>query len=68
MTFLMQVMSLQISYRESGIKYITAWEIEQLLDLIDDMKDLYGISPRKSDEPDMHGDYLSLALGRSCMV
>ena len=49
--------SLTNSYRESGIKYITAWEIEQLLDLIDDMKDLYGISPKKSDEPDMHGDY-----------
>ena len=49
--------SLTSSYRESGIKYITAWEIEQLLDLIDDMKDLYGISPKRSDEPDMHGDY-----------
>ena len=44
-------------YRESGIKYISAWEIEKLLDLIDDMKDLYGISPKRSDEPDMHGDY-----------
>jgi molecular chaperone GrpE (heat shock protein) len=45
------------SYRESGIKYVTAWEIEQLLDLLDDMKDLFGISPKKSDEPDRDGDY-----------
>jgi len=45
------------SYRESGIKYMTAWEIEKLLDLIDDMKDLYGISPKRSGDPDMHGDH-----------
>ena len=45
------------SYRESGIKYVTAWEIEQLLDLLDDMKDLFGISPKKSDEPDRDGEY-----------
>jgi len=45
------------SYRETGIKYITAWEIEKLLDLLDDMKDLYGISPKRSTDPDMHGDH-----------
>ena len=26
------------SYRESGIKYVTAWEIEKLLDLLDDIE------------------------------
>ena len=45
------------SYRESGIKYVTAWEIEQLLDLIDDMKELYGISPKISAEADREGDH-----------
>ena len=45
------------SYRESGIKYITAWEIEKLLDLIDDMKDLYGISPTISEHVDNDGDH-----------
>ena len=37
------------SYRESGIKYITAWEIEKMIDLIDDMKDVFGISPKMSE-------------------
>ena len=45
------------SYRESGIKYITAWEIEKLLDLIDDMKDLYGIAPTTSEHTDNDGDH-----------
>ena len=45
------------SYRESGIKYVTAWEIEKLLDLIDDMKDLYGISPTISEHTDNDGDH-----------
>jgi hypothetical protein len=29
-------------YRESGIKYMRVWTIEQLTDLIDDMKDALG--------------------------
>ena len=45
------------SYRESGIKYVTAWEIEKLLDLIDDMKDLYGIAPTISEHVDNDGDH-----------
>jgi len=45
------------SYRESGIKYVTAWEIEKLLDLIDDMKDLYGIAPTTSEHVDNDGDH-----------
>ena len=45
------------SYRESGIKYVTAWEIEQLLDLLDDMKDLFGISPTTSEHTDHSGDH-----------
>ena len=45
------------SYRESGIKYITAWEIEKLLDLIDDMKVLYGIAPTISEHTDNDGDH-----------
>ena len=45
------------SYRESGIKYVTAWEIEKLLDLIDDMKDLYGIAPTTSEHVDNDRDH-----------
>lgn len=45
------------SYRESGIKYITAWELEKMIDLIDDMKDMFGISPKRSVDPDIHGDH-----------
>ena len=45
------------SYRESGIKYVTAWEIEKLLDLLDDMKDLYGIAPTTSEHTDNDGDH-----------
>ena len=45
------------SYRESGIKYVTAWEIEKLLDLLDDMKDLYGIAPTISKHVDNDGDH-----------
>jgi ribosome assembly protein YihI (activator of Der GTPase) len=45
------------SYRESGIKYITAWEIEKLLDLLDDMKDLYGIAPKTSEHVDNSGNH-----------
>jgi len=45
------------SYRESGIKYVTAWEIEKMIDLIDDMKDLYGIAPTTSEHTDNDGDH-----------
>jgi len=45
------------SYRESGIKYVTAWEIEKMIDLIDDMKDLYGIAPTISEHTDNDGDH-----------
>ena len=51
------------SYRESGIKYVTAWEMEQLLDLIDDMKELYGISPKISAEADREGDHFPTHWG-----
>ena len=45
------------SYRESGIKYVTAWEIEKVIDLLDDMKDMYGIAVKRSPEPDNEGNY-----------
>ena len=45
------------SYRESGIKYVTAWDIEKMIDLIDDMKDLYGIAPTTSEHTDNDGDH-----------
>jgi hypothetical protein len=43
-------------YRESGIKYMRVWTIEQLTDLIDDMKDAFGIVPKKSSEKDFNGE------------
>ena len=46
------------SYRETGIKYITAWEIEKLLDLIDDMKDAFGIVPKVSEYKNDDGDIM----------
>ena len=45
------------SYRESGIKYITAWDIEKVIDLLDDMKELYGIVVKRSPEPDTEGKH-----------
>ena len=33
------------SYREGGIKYLYVSDVENLLDLIDDMKEGFGISP-----------------------
>ena len=35
-------------YREGGFKYMRVWTIEQLTDLIDDMKDAFGIVPKVS--------------------
>jgi len=43
-------------FRESGIKYMRVWTIEQLTDLIDDMKDAFGIVPKKSSEKDFNGE------------
>ena len=43
-------------YKESGIKYMRVWTIEQLMDLIDDMKDAFGIVPKKSSEKDFNGE------------
>ena len=45
------------SYRESGIKYVTAWEIEKVIDLLDDMKEMYGIVVKRSPEPDNEGKH-----------
>ena len=45
------------SYRESGIKYVTAWDIEKVIDLLDDMKDMYGIVVKRSPEPDNEGKH-----------
>tara|TARA_R110001599_G_scaffold316208_1_gene525284 strand:- start:1062 stop:1436 length:375 start_codon:yes stop_codon:yes gene_type:complete len=43
-------------YRESGFKYMRVWTVEQLMDLIDDMKDAFGIVPKKSSEKDFNGE------------
>jgi len=43
-------------YRESGFKYMRVWTVEQLMDLIDDMKDAFGIVPKKSREKDFNGE------------
>ena len=43
-------------YREGGFKYMRVWTIEQLTDLIDDMKDAFGIVPKKSSEKDFNGE------------
>ena len=40
------------SYREGGIKYLYVSDVENLLDLIDDMKEGFGISPKVAT----HGD------------
>ena len=45
------------SYRESGIKYVTAWDIEKVIDLLDDMKDMYGIVVKRSPEQDNEGKH-----------
>ena len=36
-------------YKESGLKYMRVWTIEQLMDLIDDMKESFGIGPKMSE-------------------
>jgi len=36
-------------YKESGLKYMRVWTIEQLMDLIDDMKESFGIGPKISE-------------------
>ena len=43
-------------YREGGFKYMRVWTIEQLTDLIDDMKDAFGIVPKKSEHKDFNGE------------
>lgn len=45
------------SYRESGIKYIHIGDMENLLDLLDDMKEGLGISPTISENKDNNGNY-----------
>jgi hypothetical protein len=42
------------SYREGGIKYLYVSDVENLLDLIDDMKEGFGISPKVAE----HGDHM----------
>ena len=42
-------------YREGGFKYMRVWTIEQLTDLIDDMKDAFGIVPKVSEYKDDDG-------------
>jgi hypothetical protein len=43
-------------YREGGFKYMRVWTIEQLTDLIDDMKDAFGIVPKVSEYKNDDGD------------
>ena len=50
------------SYREGGIKYLYVSDVENLLDLIDDMKEGFGISPKVDTHgknmPDHWGDHV----------
>ena len=45
-------------YKESGIKYMRVWTIEQLMDLIDDMKDAFGIVVANSPHTDDDGEIM----------
>ena len=45
-------------YRESGLKYMRVWTIEQLTDLIDDMKDAFGIVPKISEHKHEDGSIM----------
>ena len=45
-------------YREGGFKYMRVWTIEQLTDLIDDMKDAFGIVPKISEYKDDDGSVM----------
>ena len=45
------------SYREGGIKYLYVKDVEDLLDLIDDMKEGFGISPKVDEHRARDGDH-----------
>jgi len=45
-------------YRESGLKYLRVWTVEQLTDLIDDMKDAFGIVPKISEHKHEDGSIM----------
>ena len=50
------------SYREGGIKYLYVTDVENLLDLLDDMKEGFGISPKVAEHgkniPDHWSDHV----------
>ena len=43
-------------FDEFNLRCVRAWDLKQLEDLIDDMKDAFGIVPRKSDHKDFYGE------------
>jgi hypothetical protein len=44
-------------FNDFDIKYVSAYDLKQLENLLDDMKDLYGIAPTTSENKDRDGDY-----------
>ena len=44
-------------FNDFNIKYVSAYDLHKLQDLLDDMAELYGISPIKSDTKDNSGKY-----------
>ena len=43
-------------FDDFDLRFVSAWDLKQLEDLIDDMKDAFGIVPKKSSEKDFNGD------------
>jgi len=44
-------------FNDFNIRYVSAYDLHKLQDLLDDMKELYGISPTTSENKDRDGEY-----------
>ncbi len=44
-------------FRDFNIKYVSAYDLHKLQDSLDDMAELYGLSPTKSTTKDSDGKY-----------
>ena len=44
-------------FNDFNIKYVSAYDLHKLQDLLDDMTELFGISPTKSTTKDNDGKY-----------
>jgi len=43
-------------FEDFDLRYVSAWDLKQLEDLIDDMKDAFGIAPKVSEYKNDDGD------------